>query len=156
MQYQNTTQNSAETKKIAADFAKKIISVKHARALVVALEGDLGAGKTTFVQGFARALGITENVLSPTFVLMKVYTLPAKCRPLRHLIHIDCYRLDSPKDILHLGFRELLKDKDAVILIEWADRIRTLIPKDSIWVTFEHGRLSSNRTLRFKMQDLRF
>ena len=141
--------SSKETKQIAARLAKTIsLSSSRSGALVLALEGNLGAGKTTFVQGFARALGAKENVLSPTFVLIKVYPLNTKRYALRHLIHIDCYRLDSPKDLLHLGFKDLLKDKDAIILIEWADRIRKIIPKDAIWIKFEHGKRPSERVLR--------
>ena len=137
--------SSKETKQIAARLAKTIsLSSSRSGALVLALEGNLGAGKTTFIQGFAKALGVKENVLSPTFVLMKVYKVRCRvsgvrCYP-KHLIHIDCYRLDSPKD--------LLKDKDAVILIEWADRIRRIIPKDATWIKFEHGKRPSERVLR--------
>jgi len=145
--------SSKETKQIAARLAKTIsLSSSRSGALVLALEGNLGAGKTTFIQGFAKALGVKENVLSPTFVLMKVYKVRCRvsgvrCYP-KHLIHIDCYRLDSPKDLLHFGFKDLLKDKDAVILIEWADRIRRIIPKDATWIKFEHGKRPSERVLR--------
>lgn len=142
------TKGAAETKKAAATIAVEVVRAKHEKAFVVALEGELGAGKTTFVQGFARALGVKENVLSPTFVLMKIYKLPINFK-LKHLIHIDCYRIDSPKDLLHLGFRDLLKDKDAIILIEWADRIRRLIPKDAVWIHFEHQTLKA-RTIWIK------
>lgn len=150
------TESAKDTKRLAADFAEKVVTdLKRNSAAVVALEGDLGAGKTTFVQGFARALGVKENVLSPTFVLMKVYKVGCqmsgvRCYP-KHLIHIDCYRLDSPQDLLHLGFKDLLKDKDAIILIEWADRIKKIIPtKNIFWIKFRHGKLPSVRTISIR------
>ncbi len=132
------TRSAKETQKIARMFAEKLIRApRRGGARVLALQGNLGAGKTTFTQGFARALGVKENVLSPTFVLMKIY--PLKKGNFRHLIHIDCYRLASPKDLVHLGFKELLKDKDAVILIEWADRIKKILPRNTTWLKFTHG-----------------
>lgn len=186
------SKSAKETQKIAGILADEAIQHRvflrppsvfnGGGAVVVALEGNLGSGKTTFVQGFARALGIKENVLSPTFVLMKVYPLytnrrePARSRPsfggkklgleraheqtrtanFKHLIHIDCYRLGSPQDLLHLGFKDLLSDKDAVILIEWAERVRKLIPRDALWVRFSHGRNPSERVIKFKVQNIKF
>ena len=140
------TKSSVETKKVAAFLARSL-----KKGVVIAMEGNLGSGKTTFVQGFAKALGIRENVLSPTFVLMKIYPLSKK-KKLKHLIHIDCYRLGSPSDLRHLGFRNLLKDKDAIILIEWADRIKKLIPlKNVIWIKFSHGKSPMTRIIRLRI-----
>lgn len=162
------TRNANETKKFAARLARSVRPPK-----VIALEGDLGAGKTTFTQGFARALGIKERIQSPTFVLMKVYDIsqtslrgasatkqsPRLSRPARsgarndgtrgfgHLIHIDCCRLGPPKDLAHLGFKNLLKDKDAIILIEWADRIRKLLPRRTLRIKFKHGKNPHERMI---------
>ncbi len=147
------TRSAKETQKIAAALAYGLaVAPRRDRrgAAVVALQGDLGAGKTTFTQGFARALGVKDRVLSPTFVLMKIYGLhprtKGKSKKIKnagqgflHLIHIDCYRIASPKDLLHLGFKELLKDKDAIILIEWADRIKKILPRNTTWLKFTHG-----------------
>ena len=139
------TKSAYETQKIARAIVRGLTVRVRTGARVYALEGDLGAGKTTFTQGFARALGIRERVVSPTFVLMKIYLLAQKPKEpkvqghrFKHLIHIDCYRLDSPKDLLHLGFTGFLKDKDAIILIEWAHRIRKIHPKDTCWIAFKH------------------
>ncbi len=142
-----TTKNISETKKTAARLAKNLVKVSKKGARVVGLVGELGAGKTTFVQGFAAALGIKEKVQSPTFVLMKVYPLVHKT--LRHLVHIDCYRLDSPEELLHLGFKDILKDRDAIVLIEWADKIQTILPHDTLWIRFSHGLNSRTRKLEF-------
>lgn len=113
-------------------------------ALVVGLVGDLGVGKTTFTQAIARVLGVHENVLSPTFVLMKVYRVK---RHFKHLVHIDCYRLDSPSDLVHLGFHDIMKDTDAVVLIEWAERVRKILPKETVWINLRHGKKQNERII---------
>lgn len=139
---------SKETKKVAHALAKELSSCAGHSARVVALEGNLGSGKTTFSQGFAKALGIKERVLSPTFVLMKVYALSRRTKKsFRHLIHIDCYRLGSPRELLALGFRELLKDSGAIILIEWADRVKKILPKSTIRARFSYGKKPNERLI---------
>ena len=133
------TKSAAETQRAAKLLAEELRPLPKGAA-VVALVGELGAGKTTFVQGFAQALGVKERVLSPTFVLMKIY--PLTRRRFRHLVHIDCYRLGSPADLLRLGFGELLKDRDLLILIEWADRIEKVLPAHAVRCHFTHGEKS--------------
>lgn len=141
------TKSRKETQKIAKLFVKEVKPLNTKSAYVIALKGELGSGKTTFVQGFARALGIKTPVQSPTFVLIKVYTLDPP-KKFKHLIHIDCYRLNSSKELLHLGFRDMLRDEDAVILIEWADRVRSLIPKGAHWIGFRHGKQVDERVIQ--------
>lgn len=141
------TGSAGETQLAAKLLADELYRGEHSRPAILALEGELGSGKTTFVQGFARALGVKEKVLSPTFVLLKIYAL--KKRRLRRLIHIDCYRVSSSKDLVHLGFRDLLRDKDAVILIEWADRVKKLIPQSAIWIRFHHSSRPHKRVIEF-------
>ncbi len=93
---------------------------------VVALSGDLGAGKTTLVQGLARGLGITQPVTSPTFILINEY------RSTPPLYHVDCYRLvDAPAEAWAIGLDELLYD-DGICVIEWADRLRSLLPAERL------------------------
>ncbi len=140
------TRSTHETRRVAHLFAKEIVRAPRGRgARVLALQGELGAGKTTFVQGFAHALGVKEKVKSPTFVLMKIY--PLKKQNFRHLIHVDCYRLASHRDLVHLGFKEMLKDPNAVILIEWAERIKKILPRDAIHIQFTHTEKSYGRTI---------
>ncbi len=114
-------------------------------AFVLGLEGDLGGGKTTFLQGFARGLGIKEKVLSPTFVLMKKFQIPpyqskhgtGQANPeLQSFYHIDCYRIQESKEILDLGFKKMISDPLGIVAIEWADRIKKVLPKDAIWIKF--------------------
>ena len=94
---------------------------------VVSLTGDLGAGKTTFVQGAAAELGVTEPVLSPTFTLVREYrgSLP--------IYHLDVYRLDRIQDVIDLGFEELV-DRQALVFVEWGDAIEALLPADHLQI----------------------
>ena len=121
-----------ETEKIAQEFLKKILGPSGARrgpnATVVGLYGELGAGKTVFAQAVARSLGIKRKVASPTFVIMKRYEIPAKYLP-KNLFHIDAYRLKNEKDILHLGWQEIIDGPDNLVLVEWPERVRKVMPE---------------------------
>lgn len=103
---------------------------------MIGLEGELGVGKTTFIKGFAQALGVKEKVLSPTFVLMKTYQLSIKYYGF--LVHIDAYRLKDHRDLLPLGIKEILADPKIVVLIEWSDRVEKILPKKYIQIHFDH------------------
>jgi len=121
--------NPAETREIGKFLARKILkNMPKKLARVLGLTGDLGAGKTTFLQGFAKGLGIKEKILSPTFIII---------RRLRNFYHIDCYRIKKPKEILNLGFKEIMSDPKNIVAIEWAERIRPLLPKSAILVQFK-------------------
>ncbi len=135
------TRNAQETQKMAAKFAKQILRQKTAgSAVVLALSGDLGAGKTTFLQGFARGLGIDETVNSPTFVIMKKFSIARSptSRNFRFFYHFDCYRLENPEDILYLGFKEIIADPQNIVAIEWPEKISDLIPKHAVNINFGH------------------
>jgi len=109
--------------------------------VVVTLSGELGAGKTHFIKGVARALGIDEReITSPTFTLVNEYEiqpltrlLPLKGRgELQTLYHLDCYRFEKAEDLLELGVEDYLYPKHAATIIEWPERIAALIPQDAI------------------------
>lgn len=141
------TKSMIETKRLAAILAGELRpSARGAR--VLALTGELGAGKTTFAQGFVRALGVTERVLSPTFVVMKIY--PLKKKHFQRLVHIDCYRLSSANDLILLGIRSILKDPQTIVLIEWPERIKKIIPRDAIRIRFSHGIKRNERRIMIK------
>lgn len=116
------TKNVSETRKIAKLLAQEI------NGGVIGLTGELGAGKTTFIQAFAKGLGIKDKLTSPTFVLMKKYG---------NLYHIDCYRISSYKDILALDFKEIISNPKNIIVIEWAEKIKKILPKNTIWLKFK-------------------
>lgn len=99
---------------------------------VVALVGELGTGKTTFVKGLARSFFIPEEILSPSFLLARTY------RGKRVLHHLDLYRLKNAAELAEVGLDGLLPPEEGVTAVEWADRFPTVIPKDAIWVILEH------------------
>jgi len=143
------TKSARETKELAAALAKEALLLHRKGAVVFALQGELGSGKTTFTQGFARALGIKERILSPTFVLMKIYQIPqAQAKRFRHFVHVDAYRIGS-KDLRHLGFEQFIKDEDAIVTVEWADRIKKLLPPEAVRIRFRHGENPRERKIQF-------
>ncbi len=121
--------NSLETtQKIAREFATEIQEDwKNAR--IVGLYGDLGAGKTAFVQGLAIGLGVTESVLSPTFVIERIYNVGLPARPFFHLIHIDAYRLEKSEELLNLGWKKIISNPSNLIVIEWPEKIADIMPE---------------------------
>ena len=131
------SQSAEETQKIAADLVKKLMAKKTRGALVLGLQGELGAGKTTFIQGLAKAIGIKDRVLSPTFVLMKHFNI-STFEHFNSLYHIDCYRIEKPQDTEVLGFRDILKNPENLVVIEWAEKIKNILPADTVWLEFEH------------------
>lgn len=116
-----------DTKKIAQDFLNKILKKENKNAIVVGLFGDLGVGKTHFTQAVGKILGIKRKINSPTFVIMKRYLL--KHKNLKNLFHLDAYRLKNEKEILHLGWDNLVKDPKNLIFIEWPERVKKAMPK---------------------------
>ena len=132
-----TTHSLEEFNKEAARFIAGL-SPHPENAAVVTLSGELGAGKTTFVQAIARGLGVEESVTSPTFVLEKIYALNSQ--RFSHLIHIDAYRLKGAHELEALGWRELLADTGNLIVLEWPERVAEAIPEDAIRIRFDiHG-----------------
>jgi len=112
------------------------------RASVIALFGDLGAGKTTFTKSFAKALGVEESVTSPTFVIEKRY--PLSKEGFTTFIHIDAYRLDDADELRKLHWQEDVSDPRNVIVIEWADKVEQLLPPGTVRINLafldEHTR----------------
>lgn len=143
------TKNQNQTKKIGEDLAKEILKeAPRKKAFVLVLEGDLGGGKTTFLQGFARGLEIKDRILSPTFVLMKRFAIKKKNKPgFTDFYHFDCYRVKNHKDILALGFEEIVSDPHNVIAVEWAERIKKIIPKDAVIFKFEFINKTTRRII---------
>ena len=128
------SQNEKQTYQIAASLVKKLKGSE-----IIALEGDLGAGKTTLVKGLAKAFKIKKHITSPTFVLMKVYDIKHSALGIQHLVHIDCYRLDEVQELFYLGIEEHLNRTDTIVVIEWADKIKKYLQKFKkvIWLKIE-------------------
>ena len=123
------TQSAEETK----DFGRKTAAdIKRGQTL--ALTGDLGSGKTTFVQGFAEGLGHIGRIISPTFILMRKYDLPDG-----DFYHVDLYRFEDnvEKEVENIGLRDIWGNKDNIVVIEWAEKIKNLLPENTKWLKFE-------------------
>lgn len=130
-----TTKASSETQKVGRNFAKQLKGGE-----ILALVGELGAGKTTFVQGLARGLGIKQRINSPTFILMRSYPVTQLPNNLiTNFCHIDLYRLegDLTDEVRNLGLDDIWGKKETVFVIEWAEKIRDIIPKNAIWIKIE-------------------
>ncbi len=133
--YECTLLGLKDTQKLACQISKEIL--QKGGPFVVALYGDLGAGKTTFVQFLAKALGIKEKILSPTFVIMKTFSLSKPTGSFKFLTHIDAYRLKSAKDLIALGLKDLLKNKENILVIEWPEKIERYLPSNTVRLYFE-------------------
>jgi tRNA threonylcarbamoyladenosine biosynthesis protein TsaE len=144
------TKNFKETQQLAKHVVAKIIKTPHDGALVLALKGDLGAGKTTFIQGLGRVLKIKERILSPTFLIMKRFELVGSESKINNFYHLDCYRIENAKDLAGLGLEKVLENKNNLVAIEWAERIKEVLPKDTLWMEFEHGG-EDERRIKLKM-----
>lgn len=105
-------------------------------ATVVTLSGDLGAGKTTFVQGALRALGVTEHITSPTFVIEKIY--PLRTQKFSRAVHIDAYRLKDSSELKVLGWDELQREPGTIIFLEWPERVAELLTSVTLRVTLKY------------------
>ena len=110
---------------------------------VVSLVGDLGAGKTVFARGVARALGVTEPVVSPSFTIVREYEGRVP------LVHVDVYRIDAVQELHELGFEEVVRD-DAVTLVEWGDMIDGLLPGDRLDIRLAAGADDDERVVEIE------
>lgn len=126
MQKTFVTKNSRQTQKLGEMLAEEFGS-----GGIICLTGDIGAGKTTFTQGFLEGLGATGPYTSPTFVVMKEYKTK-----MQNIYHIDAYRIGN-EDIIALGWEEIVADNSSVMIVEWAERISDIIPKGALWIDFE-------------------
>ncbi|MDO8461000.1 MAG: tRNA (adenosine(37)-N6)-threonylcarbamoyltransferase complex ATPase subunit type 1 TsaE [bacterium] len=146
--------NSLEkTQKIAEKFAHSL-----KKGSIIALYGDLGSGKTTFVQGLAKGLGIKRRIISPTFVLVRQYKIKDQKSKIKTMVrqahhpeqsrrtdqnskffyHIDLYRISNEKEIEGLGIKELMSDPQNIVAIEWAEKMGKLLPQKRIDIYFEY------------------
>lgn len=123
-----------ETAKIARNFLDSV-EKNDASGMVVALHGDLGAGKTAFAQAVGKHLGIEEKMQSPTFVIEKIYRIDWK--GFKNLVHIDAYRLEKESELLHLGWEEIIKEPENLILLEWPENVPGIIPSNAKKIFFK-------------------
>ncbi len=127
------SKNEKDTRTVAKEILDEIMKdgKERSRALVVALSGNLGSGKTAFTKAAARNLGIKSRITSPTFVIMKRHSFSAGkgSKEFKFFFHIDAYRLRNEKEILSLGWKEISDDKNNLIFIEWPENIQKVLPR---------------------------
>ncbi len=155
-----------ETTNLAKLFAEELLKTKPEKyAFVIGFVGELGAGKTTFIKYFLRALGVKDRITSPTFILFRRFAL-SQLRRSRHstflddrprsynlnyknIWHIDAYRVKSSKEILQLGLAKVFANPQNLVVVEWADKIKSILPKGIIWVELRHGAKPNERHITF-------
>ena len=135
--------NPEESRKFARDLAKEILTERRTEndALVLALTGELGSGKTIFAQAFAEALDVKEKIKSPTFIIFRKSKIADKKwreKGFENFYHFDVYRINNEKEILNLGWEEIISNPKNIVLVEWADKIEKILPKNSIKINFRH------------------
>lgn len=147
--------SSKETEKIGETIAKNITRLhrsalarheKRKKAVVFALHGDLGSGKTTFVKGFFRGLGVKGRVKSPTFIIMRRSGIRGKI--FTNVFHIDAYRLRKADDLLAIDFKTIIGDLRNIILIEWPENAKGMIPRGAHRLKFTYGKKENERTIK--------
>jgi tRNA threonylcarbamoyladenosine biosynthesis protein TsaE len=145
------TKNHYQTRKIGFKLAKYL-----APGDILALIGDLGGGKTTFLQGLGQGLGVKQKILSPSFLQLKPY--PVKKGGIKYLFHFDFYRLTSFSPLETRGLSEYLKTKNSLVAIEWANRIKKFLPNKTKYVYFTFLDKNKRRLVfkHFKKEDLKF
>lgn len=135
------TSSEKETIALGKKLAKDLVGGQ-----VFGLVGNLGAGKTCFIKGVAEGLKIKSTITSPTFVLMKVYPVKNN-KTIKQLVHVDAYRLKNVKSWAAIGLDEYLQSKDSVVIIEWAEKIKKLLPIDAGFIGLEHLEANKRRIL---------
>lgn len=129
------TKNSQETFDLGVKFGQSLKGGE-----ILALQGNLGAGKTCFLQGLAKGLGIKDKVNSPTFNILKVYKITSNIKKRispQVFCHIDTYRLRDERDLISLGIEEFFHDLKTITAIEWAEKVKKILPKKTIDLYFK-------------------
>jgi len=121
------TKSSTETQQIATQFSKSLKGGE-----VLAFFGNLGSGKTTFIQGLAKGLGVKQRIISPSFIIVREYALSSN-----KFYHVDLYRIENSESLKNLGLSEIIGSKDSITAIEWAEKLKPL-PKKRIEIHIEY------------------
>ncbi|OGY57505.1 MAG: tRNA (adenosine(37)-N6)-threonylcarbamoyltransferase complex ATPase subunit type 1 TsaE [Candidatus Colwellbacteria bacterium RIFCSPHIGHO2_02_FULL_45_17] len=140
------TKSPAKTRALARNIAENPKRPRPTQgATVLGLIGDLGAGKTTFIKSFIRSMGVKKRITSPTFLILRRFAINNKI--FKNIFHVDAYRIKDEKDLRGINIRDVLKEPSNIVLVEWADRIKKVLPKETIWVKFKYGKERDEREI---------
>lgn len=152
------TQSSQETSRVGEELGNYLKQDKKGKSLecgkvkrqsaeIICLYGDLGSGKTTFVQGLAKGLGIMTRLLSPTFIIVRRYKLARQ----NYFYHLDLYRLHSGGELPELGIQDIFTDNNCIVAVEWAEKMGVFLPQRRIDIHFQ---VLENGTHKIKIADI--
>jgi len=140
------TKKESETRVIARELAKKLSSKRpKSTALVVGFTGELGTGKTTFIKSFIRSMGVRKKITSPTFLIVRRFNI--KHGGFENIYHVDAYRIKGGRELSAVGADEIFNSPKNIVLVEWADRVKDVLPKSTIWVKFKYGKERNEREI---------
>lgn len=139
------SKSEKETQDIGLELAKNLKGGE-----TFALSGNLGTGKTILTKGLARGLGVKKIITSPTFVLMKVYKIERGTGEMENFVHVDAYRLKTEKDLREIGLLDWLSKKDSVVVIEWAEKVKKILPKTATQIKIKAGNKETDRLFIIK------
>ncbi len=143
------TKSEQQTIKLGKKIAQKFCGGE-----VIALIGELGSGKTVLIKGLAQGLGIKKTITSPTFVLMKIYKIPNSVRQsvnqTLNFCHVDAYRLKSGQDLIDIGIKDWLGKSNTITAIEWAGRVKNILPKNTITIKLKLGKKKNTRHISIR------
>lgn len=131
----------SDINKVAKELLLKISKIKTDKARIIAMSGDLGAGKTTLTQEISKELGIKNSVVSPTFVIMKIYKTNPRdeaLKEVKRLVHIDAYRLEGYKELEKIGWNNLYENKENLVIIEWPENVKDCLDSKTQYVYLKH------------------
>ena len=141
------TKKPSETRELAKKLTKEISKTSLDRsALVIGFAGELGTGKTTFIKSFVRSMGVSNKVTSPTFLILRRFKMP-KGKNFKNIFHIDAYRIEKESELSDVGLEDILDEPQNIVLIEWADRVKGVLPKKMIWVKLKYGKERDERKI---------
>lgn len=140
------THTPEETQAVARQLVTTLMGASGVRgtSTIIALQGDLGAGKTVFVKGIADMLGVRDVVTSPTYVIEKVYSLPEGSH-WKHVVHIDAYRLQGEEELHTIGWNDIATDPGNLICMEWPEQVGIAVPERAVWVTIHQENDTTRR-----------
>ena len=135
------TKSEKETFKLGQKLARRLKGGE-----IIALKGDLGAGKTIFIKGIAKGLGIKQTITSPSFILMKIYPVKFFAK-IKYLCHVDAYRLKNSQELVDIGINDWLGKKKVITVIEWSDQVEDILPKKRIEIKIDFGKKENERRI---------